>query len=81
MNIAKSYRLTVSDLDIDVFKKDIKNMHLAVYPPEGRVRIAAPLKMSEESIRLFAVSKIFWIKERQKRFQGQVRESEREYVS
>jgi predicted metal-dependent hydrolase len=47
-----------SQLSIDVIRKDIKNMHLAVYPPTGRVRIAAPLQVNDEAVRLFAISKI-----------------------
>ena len=50
-------QITVSDISIDVVRKDIKNIHLAVYPPTGRVRIAAPLKVNDDAIRLFAVSK------------------------
>ncbi|RZT23602.1 M48 family metallopeptidase [Fictibacillus sp. BK138] len=75
------HQIRIGNLEIDVFRKDIKNLHLAVYPPNGRVRIAAPLKSNEESIRLFAVSKITWIKNQQKKFHEQVRQSEREYVS
>jgi len=55
-------QITVSDIKIDVISKDIKNIHLGVYPPTGRVRIAAPLKMNEDAIRLFAISKLGWIK-------------------
>ena len=47
-----------SQLSIDVVRKDIKNMHLAVYPPTGRVRIAAPLRIDDEAVRLFAISKL-----------------------
>ena len=51
-------QITVSDISIDVVRKDIKNIHLAVYPPTGRVRIAAPLIVNDDAIRLFAVSKL-----------------------
>lgn len=68
-----------SNLSIDIIRKDIKNIHLAVYPPTGRVRIAAPLNVNEEAIRLFAISKLSWIKRNQRRFQGQERISPREY--
>ncbi len=71
--------ITVSDIKIDVVRKDIKNIHLAVYPPTGRVRIAAPLRVNEDAIRLFAVSKLGWIKRRQREFEGQERLSRREY--
>ena len=49
--------ITISNIKIDVVRKDIKNIHLAVYPPTGRVRIAAPLRMDVETIRIFAISK------------------------
>jgi predicted metal-dependent hydrolase len=71
--------ITISNIKIDVVRKDIKNIHLAVYPPTGRVRIAAPLKVNEDAIRLFAVSKLGWIKRNQRKFEGQVRISQREY--
>lgn len=74
-------QITVRNIKIDVIKKDIKNIHLAVYPPTGRVRIATPLETDEEQIRLFAVSKINWIKKYRKKFAEQKRETKREYVS
>lgn len=73
--------MKIGDLIIDVVKKDIKNLHLAVYPPDGRVRIASPLKLDDETIRLFAISKLGWIKKKQAKFQAQPRQSPREYVS
>jgi predicted metal-dependent hydrolase len=79
MNIEQT-QITVSGIDIDVFKKDIKNMHLAVYPPTGRVRISSPDDMKTESIRLFAVSKLGWIKKHIKNFQAQDRQPDREYI-
>lgn len=68
-----------SNLSIDVVRKDIKNMHLAVYPPTGRVRIAAPLGVNDEAVRLFAISKIAWIRKHQRNFVSQDRQSPREY--
>lgn len=72
-------QITISNIKIDVVRKAIKNIHLAVYPPTGRVRIAAPLQTSEDAIRLFAISKLGWIKRNQRKFEGQVRISPREY--
>jgi predicted metal-dependent hydrolase len=72
-------QITISNIKIDVVRKDIKNIHLAVYPPTGRVRIAAPLKVNEDAIRLFAISKLGWIKRNQRKFEGQERISSREY--
>jgi len=68
-----------SNLNIDVVRKDIKNMHLAVYPPTGRVRIAAPLRIDDEAVRLFAISKIAWIRKHQRNFVEQDRQSSREF--
>lgn len=75
------HTISVKDITIDVVRKDIKNMHLAVYPPNGRVRIAAPLRIDDEALRLFAISKIGWIKRNQARYASQNRETPREYVN
>lgn len=72
-------QISISNIKIDVVRKDIKNMHLGVYPPSGRVRIAAPLIVSEDAIRLFAISKLSWIKRNQQKFAGQERIPPREY--
>ena len=72
-------QITISNIKIDVIRKDIKNIHLAVYPPTGRVRIAAPLNVNDDAIRLFAISKLGWIKRNQRKFEGQVRIPQREY--
>lgn len=74
-------RIVVSDINIEVQKKNIKNIHLSVLPPDGKVRISVPLSAKEETIRLFAISKIGWIKKQIDKFQNQQRQTEREYVS
>src|ERR1017187_336802 len=63
-----------------VIKKDIKNVHLSVYPPTGKVRISAPLRMSLDTIRVFAISKLGWIKQQQRKMREQERETPREYL-
>ncbi len=73
--------IEASDIQIEVVRKDIKNMHLAVYPPTGRIRLAAPLKTDSEVMRLFAISKIGWIKKHIKNFKEQPREAEKEFIS
>ena len=78
MEEVKSLYIT-SNISVDVVRKDIKNMHLAVYPPTGRVRIAAPLNVNDEAVRLFAISKIAWIRKHQRNFVAQDRQSPREY--
>jgi predicted metal-dependent hydrolase len=73
--------MTVADLDIEVVQKDIKNIHLAVYPPLGRVRIAAPTEVNSETLRLFIVSKLPWIRKQQRKFTNQNRQTPRLYVN
>ena len=73
--------ITVSGLEVQVIRKAIKNLHLGVYPPNGRVRVAAPLRVSNEAVRLAVVGKLGWIKRQRSKFQEQTRESQREMVS
>lgn len=73
-------QLKLADLEVDVVLKDIKNVHLSVYPPTGRVRISAPKHMSLDTIRVFAISKLDWIKQQQRELRAQERETPREYV-
>jgi predicted metal-dependent hydrolase len=73
-------QIDLGDITVDVVLKDIKNIHLSVYPPAGRVRISAPLRMDLETIRIFAISKLGWIKAQQKKLQDQERETPREYL-
>lgn len=74
-------QVQLGNMAVDVVLKDIKNVHLSVYPPFGRVRIAAPARMSLNTIRLFAISKLDWIKQQQKKLQAQERETPREYLN
>jgi predicted metal-dependent hydrolase len=74
-------RIDLGDIAINVVKKDIKNLHLSVYPPLGRVQIAAPSRMSVDTIRVFAIAKLGWIKQQQKKFREQARETPREYLA
>lgn len=75
------HQITVNDLIVDVVRKNIKNLHLAVYPPNGRVRVAVPLLVDDEAVRLAVISKLGWIKRQQIKFAEQERQSKREYVS
>lgn len=72
--------LDIGGVCVDVRFKDIKNLHLSVYPPTGRVRISAPAHMSVDVVRLFALSKIGWIRKHQGKIQRQDREPPREYL-
>ena len=73
-------QIALGEITVDVVQKDIKNIHLSVYPPFGRVRISAPLRMSLNTIRLFAISKLGWIKQQQQKLRAQERETPREYL-
>lgn len=73
--------ITVNGIDVQVVRKDIKNLHLAVYPPDGHVRVAVPKHVTDDNVRLAVVSKLSWIKRQQNDFKDQPRQSEREYIS
>lgn len=73
-------RIELGHIAVDVVKKDIKNVHLSVHPPTGKVRISAPLRMDLNTIRVFAISKLGWIKQQQRKVAGQDREPPREYL-
>lgn len=73
--------IVLGNLKIDVELKDIKNIHLSVYPPHGRVRISAPERMDLDTIRVFAIAKLKWIKKQQEAFKKQQRETPREYLT
>lgn len=73
-------QLNLGGIPVDVVFKDIKNLHLSVYPPAGRVRISAPRRMKLGTIRVYAISKLDWIKGQQLKLQAQERESPREYL-
>ena len=80
MSTASAY-LTVAGIDIDVIYKDIKNLHVGVYPPVGRVRVAAPLRLDDDAVRLALVQRLPWIKRQRDRLQAADRQSEREMVT
>lgn len=77
----ESRNITVSGLTVEVVRKPIKNLHLGVYPPQGRVRVAAPLAVDDEAVRLAVVGKLGWIKRQRAKFQAQPRQSQRRMVS
>ena len=76
----ETLQIKVGSMLVDVVRKNIKNLHLAVYPPAGRVRIATPLRVNNESVRLFVISKLAWIRKHQTKFRNQQRQSIREYA-
>lgn len=74
-------QIELGKIKIEVEQKDIKNIHLSVYPPNGAVRISAPNRMDIDTIRVFALNKLKWIKKQQKTFENQERETPREYLT
>ncbi|HPD47668.1 MAG TPA: SprT family zinc-dependent metalloprotease [Anaerohalosphaeraceae bacterium] len=77
----KRHHIEVRGIDVEVVRKDIKNLHLGVYPPNGRVRVAAPLQLKDEAVRLAVISRLGWIQRQRKGFQQQDRQSRRQMVT
>lgn len=80
MNTDK-HTISLGAFSATVVRKAIKNIHLSVYPPDGQVRISAPLSMELDTIRVFALSRLVWIKQQQAKLRGQQREPEREFLN
>jgi len=73
--------LVISGIAVQVVRKNIKNMHLAVYPPDGRVRVSAPTRVSDETVRLAVISRLNWIRKRQQTLEQQLRQGRRLMVT
>ena len=73
--------IEIRGIEVEIVRKDIKHLHLGVYPPEGRVRVAAPLRLDDDSVRLAVISRLAWIRRKWAEFQGQDRQSRREFVT
>jgi predicted metal-dependent hydrolase len=73
--------MDVGGTAVEVIRKDIKHLHVGVYPPDGRVRVAAPLRLDDDAVRLAVVSRLGWIRRHQAGFRGQPRQSRRELVT
>lgn len=80
MSIA-NLSLTIAGLEIDVVFKAIKNLHISVYPPDGRIRVAAPDSTNEDIIRLAIVQRLPWIKRQRERLRNAKRQTQREMLS
>lgn len=76
----RSPLIRVADFDVDVVRKDIKNLHVGVYPPFGRVRVATPPLLDDEAVRLAVIAKLPWIKKKRLQMQRQARQPQREMV-
>ena len=75
------HRIIVSGITVDVVRKDIKNLHVGVYPPNGRVRVAAPHRLDNDAIRRAIITRLKWIRRHQAQFKRQKRQSDRDMVS
>lgn len=73
--------IAIGDLTVEVVRREIKHLHVGVYPPAGRIRVAAPLRLDDEAVRLAVISRLGWIRRKQKEFERQDRQSERELVT
>ena len=73
--------IEVRGVSAEVVRKDIKNLHVGVYPPNGRVRVAAPLRLDDDAVRLALISRLGWIRRQQAGFEKQDRQSQREFVT
>jgi len=73
--------IEVRGISVELVRKDIKNLHLAVYPPDGHVRLAVPLAVDDEAARLSVVSRLPWIRRQREVFAQQQRQTEREMLT
>lgn len=73
--------ITVSDLTVHVVRKQIENLHIAVYPPDGLIRVSAPEHMGEDAVRLAVVDRLKWIRDQRHELLAQPRQSVREMVT
>lgn len=72
--------IQLGEIAIAVTRKDIKNVHLTVHPPDGRVTLATPTKIRLEVARAYAISKLVWIREQQRKLECQARETSRQFI-
>lgn len=73
--------MQVANLDVLVVRKPIKNLHLSVLPPIGKVRVSVPLKTKDDTIQMFLATKLSWIKKQRMKFMAQKRQTRREYIA
>lgn len=73
-------KIQLGEISIAVTRKDIKNVHLTVHPPDGRVTLVAPYNTRLEVARAYAISKLVWIREQQRKLGCQARETPRQFV-
>ena len=73
--------MTVRGISVEVIRKDIKNFYIGVHPPNGRVRVSVPLRLDDDAVRMAVISRLGWIRRQQAAFEGQDRQSQREFVT
>ena len=82
MNIkTENYHIEIRGISIEIVRKDIKHFYIGVHPPNGHVRVSAPIRLDDDAVRMAIISRLGWIKRKQASFARQERQSEREYVS
>jgi predicted metal-dependent hydrolase len=77
----KTSALQIGSIEVQVVRKPIKNLHLSILPPDGKVRVSSPLHLKDNAIRTLIATRLSWIHKHRARFTSQARESPREYVS
>ena len=77
----RGHHIDIRGIPVEVVRKSIKNLHIGVYPPSGRVRVAAPLWLNDDAVRLAVISRLGWIRRKQAEFAQQDRQSQRELVT
>lgn len=75
-----SHAFEIAGVEMRIVRKDVRHLHLNVLPPDGRVRITAPPWMETESVRLFVLGKLGWIKRQRQKMSVQARETPRDYI-
>ncbi len=75
------HHIEVGGLSVEIVRKDIKNFYIGVHPPNGRVRVSAPLRLDDNAVRMAVISRLGWIRRQQAAFEGQDRQSQREFVT
>jgi len=75
------YHIDVRGISVEVIRKDIKHFYIGVHPPNGRVRVSAPLHFDEDTVRMAVITRLAWIRRKQAEFAKQERQSEREFVT
>lgn len=72
--------IEIGELLIEVTRKGVKNIHLSVHPPDGRVTLVAPSATRLDVARAYAITKLGWIHDQQEKLRNQARESPRRFI-